>query len=76
MIDETQWGTIRALKQQGHSKKGIARELYAAVVLDRALRMPVLMASQEGGVEIPWKRSAASEGIGGVPRAACSADLP
>ena len=27
VIDETQWGTIRALRQQGRSKKGIAREL-------------------------------------------------
>ena len=27
MIDETQWRTIRALRQQGRSKKGIAREL-------------------------------------------------
>jgi len=30
----------------------IARELYLGVVLDRAARMPVVMASQEGGVEI------------------------
>ncbi len=30
----------------------IARELYLGIVLDRAAAMPVLMASQEGGVEI------------------------
>lgn len=30
----------------------IARELYAAVVLDRAAQMPLLMVSSEGGVEI------------------------
>ncbi|MCA9270559.1 MAG: ADP-forming succinate--CoA ligase subunit beta, partial [Planctomycetales bacterium] len=30
----------------------IARELYVGVVLDRAKALPVLMASQEGGVEI------------------------
>ena len=30
----------------------IARELYVAVVLDRSLGLPVLMGSQEGGVEI------------------------
>ncbi len=30
----------------------IARELYAAVVLDRAAKLPLLMVSSEGGVEI------------------------
>jgi succinyl-CoA synthetase beta subunit len=30
----------------------IARELYLGIVLDRAVALPVLMASQEGGVEI------------------------
>jgi succinyl-CoA synthetase beta subunit len=33
-------------------KMAIARELYVAVALDRSLRLPVLMASASGGVEI------------------------
>ena len=39
----------RVLIEQGLT---IARELYLAVVLDRATRRPVLMASQDGGMDI------------------------
>jgi succinyl-CoA synthetase beta subunit len=39
----------RVLVEQGLS---IARELYLGIVLDRATEKPVLMVSQEGGVEI------------------------
>ena len=39
----------RVLVEQG---LGITRELYLGIVLDRATEKPVLMASQDGGVDI------------------------
>lgn len=49
-----QTGAAGSIVNQVFLEQGckIARELYAAVVLDRAAKLPLLMVSSEGGVEI------------------------
>ena len=49
-----QTGAAGSIVNQVFIEQGckIARELYAAVVLDRAEKLPLLMVSSEGGVEI------------------------
>ncbi len=44
----------------------IAQEIYLGIVIDRAARRPVMMASAEGGVDIEEVARAASEKIGKV----------
>jgi succinyl-CoA synthetase beta subunit len=64
----------RVLVVEAQSK--IGREIYVGVVLDRALRLPVLMACAEGGVEIEEVAARHPEKILRVPFDADAGLLP